>query len=461
MSAQPLGSRRGAIVALVALAACSAEPSAPATPVVPASSTDRSFNKVQCDPNNAGITLPPGFCAVVVADLVMDGAPAAARHMAVTSNGDVFVAINSPSNRNPSFGIVGLRDRDGDGRADEQTRFSPGLGGSGLAWSDGRLYFGANDRVLRFKLGAGQMSPNDNPEIVVSGLPNTGDHISKTVVLADDHRLFVNIGSSGNSCQVQNRVAQSPGIFPCPDLPIRAGVWTFDARGTNQTEADGQHHATGYRNMVALDINPRGGELFGVQQGRDMLFENWPQFFNVEQDAVLPAEELVRVGRGTNNGWPYCFFDAVFEHKKLLAPEYGGNGHLVSGANGIDCSQFNQPLMAFGAHWSPDGMHFYIGKQFPDHYRNGLFVAFHGGFDRAPLPNEGFQVDFVPFGSNGLPSGDREDFADGFANSTGPLPGTAQHRPVGVTEGPDGSLYISDDRGGRIYRVIYVAGRDN
>jgi glucose/arabinose dehydrogenase len=446
---------------LVALAACSTDLSAPRGTLASSATTDRSSGKIQCDADNAGITLPPGFCALVVADLTQNGAAAPARHMAITPNGDIFVAINSPSNRQPAFGIMGLRDHDGDGRADQQTEFSPGLGGSGLAWSEGRLYFGANDRVLRYKLGAGQMEPNGSPEVVVSGLPSTGDHISKTDVVADDHRLFVNVGSSGNACQVQNRVAQSPGVFPCPDLPIRAGVWTFDARGTNQTESSGDHYATGYRNMVALDINPRTGELFGVQHGRDMLFENWPQFFDVQEDAVLPAEEFVRIKRGSNNGWPYCFFDAVFEHKKLLAPEYGGDGHLVSSAKGIDCSQFNQPLVTFGAHWAPNGLHFYTGKQFPDHYRNGAFVAFHGGFDRAPLPNEGFQVDFVPFGSDGAPLGTTEQFANGFAGTAANLPGAALHRPVGVTEGPDGSLFISDDRGGRIYRVMYVGNRGN
>ena len=96
-----------------------------------------------------------------------------------------------------------------------------------------------------------------------------------------------------------------------------------------------------------------------------------------------------------------------------------------------------------------------LGKQFPERYRGGAFVAFHGGFDRAPLPNEGYQVQFVPFGANGMPSGAAETFADGFAGSTGPLPATALHRPVDVTEGPDGSLYVSDDRGGRIYRIIF------
>ena len=144
-----------------------------------------------------------------------------------------------------------------------------------------------------------------------------------------------------------------------------------------------------------LAVHPRTSDLFGVQHGRDMLFENWPQFFTVEEDAVLPAEEFVRITRGSDNGWPYCYFDAVTENKKVLAPEYGGNGQLVSG-NGIDCASYNQPLVTFGAHWAPNGLHFYSGNQFPARYRNGAFVAFHGGFDRAPLPNEGYQVVFVP-----------------------------------------------------------------
>jgi len=449
------------VLALCAcLAGCADSPTAPASgDLSPEIAANRVSERVQCDADNGGITLPAGFCAVVVADVVMDGKPAAARHMAVTPNGDIFVAINSPRNQNPSFGIVGLRDNDGDGRADQRSQFSPGLGGSGLAWDRSELFFGANDRVLRFRLPAGQLTPNGGPETVVSGLPNTGDHISKTVVLTHDRRLFVNIGSSSNSCQVANRQAQSPGIFPCPDLPIRAGVWEFDSRGTNMTEANGRHFATGYRNMVALAINPENDDLYGVQHGRDMLFENWPQFFTVEEDAVLPAEEFVRIRGGSNNGWPYCFFDAVFEHKKVLAPEYGGNGQLVTGPNGIDCASFNQPLETFGAHWAPNGLTFYSGKQFPERYRGGAFVAFHGGFDRAPLPNEGFNVMFVPMGRNGRPSGEPELFADGFAGSAGPLPATAVHRPVGVTVGPDGSLFVSDDKGGRIWRIIFVGER--
>ncbi len=447
-----------AAMLVAALGACAETPTANQEPA-PSPTIDvshRSTDRIQCTPGNGGITLPRGFCAVVVADLVVDGAPARARHMAVTPSGDVFVAINSPGNRQPSTGIIGLRDRNRDGRADEESRFSPGLGGSGIAWGDGELFFGANDRIMRYRLPDGRLTPIGEPETVVSGLPNTGDHISKTVVLTDRHDLFVNIGSASNACQVQNRVAQSPGVFPCPEMPIRAGVWEFDARGTNQTQNDGRRHATGLRNMVALAVNPLDGELYGVQHGRDMLFENWPQFFTQEEDAVLPAEELVRIRRGSDNGWPYCYFDAVRRHRKVLAPEYGGDGKRVTGPNGIDCARFNEPLVSFGAHWAPNGMEFYEGDQFPRRYRNGAFVAFHGGFDRAPLPNEGYQVAFVPFDDKGRASRNWETFADGFAGSDGPLPATAKHRPVGVTEGPDGSLYISDDRGGRIWRVIYT-----
>ena len=448
--------RLGALAPIATIVACADAPLAPGETGRPDGIAEsRGDTRVQCDPGNAGITLPPGFCAVVVADLIVDGRPAAARHLAVTPSGDVFVAINSPRNNQPSTGIIALRDGDGDGRADQEHRFSPGLGGSGLAWDRGRLFFGANDRVLRYRLPAGRLAPIGEPEVVVAGLPSNGDHISKTVVVADQRTLLVNIGSASNACQVANRQAQSPGVFPCPELPVRAGVWEFDASGTDQTRASGRRYATGLRNMVALAINPRDRQLYGVQHGRDMLFENWPQFFTPEEDAVLPSEELIRIRRGSDNGWPYCYHDAVFERRKVLAPEYGGNGSLVVGPQGIDCSTFNQPLVNFGAHWAPNGMHFYQGNQFPDRYRHGAFVAFHGGFDRAPFPNEGYQVAFVPFDRNGQASGDWETFADGFAGSSGPLPATALHRPVGVTEGPDGSLYVSDDRGGRIYRIQY------
>ncbi len=446
----------GLALSLLLIAACSDDD--PAGIVLVTDTTQaalRTPGRARCAADNGGITLPSGFCAIVVADLVVGGQPARARHLVVTPSGDIFVAINSPRNEQPAFGIIGLRDGNGDGIAEQQTQFSPNLGGSGIAWRAAQLYFGANDRILRFRLPAGQLSPIGEPEVVVSGLPSTGDHISKTVVLSGSGTVYVNIGSASNACQVDNRQAQSPGVNPCPDMPIRAGVWAFNAQSTNQTQSNGVHYATGLRNMVALALHPRTNELFGVQHGRDMLFENWPQFFTQQEDAVLPAEELIRITSGTNNGWPYCYYDAVSERKKVLAPEYGGNGQLVSG-NGINCANYNQPLETFGAHWAPNGMHFYNGSQFPTRYRNGAFIAFHGGFDRAPFPNEGYQVMFVPFSASGQPSGNPEAFADGFAGPLTPLPANAKYRPVGVTEGPDGSLYVSDDKGGRIWRIIYT-----
>ncbi|MEO7711659.1 MAG: PQQ-dependent sugar dehydrogenase [Gemmatimonadaceae bacterium] len=454
---------------MTALAACSETPTVPAGPSPSVAAADRKDagddepnaarhrGRVQCDADNGGLTLPPGFCAVVVADNL-----GAARHMAVTPNGDLFVAINQRSPTTPPpFGILALRDVNGDGKADVIQGFNAGKGGSGIEWGNGRLYFGENDRVLRYRLSSGSLMPSGAPAVVVAGLPDIGNHISKTLVLRDERTLFVNIGSATNSCQILDRVAQSPGIFPCPELPIRAGVWVFNPLGTNQTESDGQRFATGYRNMVALDLFPRSHELFGVQHGRDNLFQNWPQFYTAAQGAALPAEEFVHITRGSNNGWPYCYFDAVFHHQKMLAPEYGGDGTKVRGGPGIDCASYNQPLATFGAHWAPNGLHFYAGHQFPRHYRNGAFIAFHGGFNRAPLPNEGFNVTFVPMTKDGRPSGPAEVFADNFAMSSGPLPATAKHRPVGVTEGPDGSVYISDDKGGRIWRVIFVGTHGN
>jgi glucose/arabinose dehydrogenase len=462
-----------------ALAACSDYPTA--TPEVdPLAAAQRGTRPFTCEGDETGLTLPAGFCAIVVADLLDAGQPARARHLAITPSGDIFVAINQTRTFVPTFGIIGLRDTDGDGRADEQSRFSAGLGGSGIAWRDGRLYFGANDRILRYQLPDGQLAPTIvEPEVVVAGLPTTGDHISKTVVLGDARTLFVNIGSATNSCQTPNRTPGVPGAFPCPELPVRAGVWRFDALGTNQVQTDGERWATGVRNGVAIAVNPADGELYGVPHGRDQLFEHWgnPAFFapkdffyTQKDDALLPSEEFVRLSRGSDTGWPYCYYDdsrEVPEHAdkprfrgKVLAPEYGGDGDLVRGTQSdgtvIDCSRMNQPFVNFGAHWAPNGMHFYTGEQFPARYRGGAFVAFHGGFDRAPFPNEGYQVAFVPFHGGGRPASNWETFADNFAQSSGPLPASARHRPVGVTEGPDGSLYVSDDRNGRIFRIVYT-----
>ncbi len=434
----------GAIAGLSALAACSEDDGL----------VNPELDELECDSSNGGIALPSGFCAIIVADLSSGGQPMKARHLAVLPNGDIFVAINPDGNNQPANGIIGLRDTNGDGIADQQTAFSAGLGGNGIAWSDGALYFGANDRVLRFTLPEGQLTPTGEPVTVVTGLPASGDHVAKTVVVSGSS-LFVNIGSASNSCQQQNREVESPGVFPCPELSERAGIWRFNTDGTNQTGGTATRYAQGYRNMVALAINPADDALYGVQHGRDNLFSNWGDLFTAEESAELPSEEFVRISQGSNNGWPYCYHDALNGNKKVLAPEYGGDGERVTNGGGIDCATSNQPLATFKAHYAPNGLLFYNGTMFPSRYRSGIFVAMHGSHNRSPLANDGFNVTFQPLGANSAASGAAETFADGFDGGGAPLPAQAEHRPVGLAVGPDGSLYVTDDAGGRIWRIIY------
>jgi acetyl esterase/lipase/glucose/arabinose dehydrogenase len=404
-----------------------------------------------CDPSNGGITLPDGFCATVFADGLTN-----ARQVTVGDDGEVFVAISDARDGSTKGGIVKLTDSDGDGHADYTKRFGDG-GGNGIHYHDRWLYFAMNDRIVRYRDSEkprdwsgnhGYVDIAHTPyETLVTGLPADGDHVSKTVVVQGD-RMLVNIGSASNACQVENRKVKSPGVDPCAELGTRAGVWEFSASKLNQTQADGVRFATGLRNMVALDLSP-AGELFGVQNGRDQLYENWPDRFTLEDDLVLPAEEMFLIERDRDYGWPYCYFDAE-QNKKVLAPEYGGDGNEQG-----RCASAGRPVETFPAHWAPLSMLLTEGKPFPEPYRNGAFVAFHGSrFDPASQPEgPGYNVAFVPF-VNGRPSGDWSIFADGFASTDTGLPASAAHRPLGLAVGRDGALYITDDRGGRVWRVI-------
>jgi glucose/arabinose dehydrogenase len=416
-----------ALTLLLSLAACH-DAGTGASPVIP------------CDPDNGGLSLPPGFCAVVVARAV-----GTARHLAVRPNGDVYVAVDNSATATGA--VLALRDTDGDGHADVQERFGP-TGGNGIAWQGTSLYFAPNDRVLRYEFSGNALLPTSGPVTVVAGLPADGEHVRKTVVPDQSGGLFVNIGSATDACQVVNRIPLSPGVFPCSELGIRAGVWRFNANGTGQSQADGVRFASELRNMNALALDPADGVLYGVQNGRDFLSLYWPGLFTLQDHVVLPAEELLRIDQGKLYGWPYCFFDAL-KNVKLLNPEYGGDGSLVG-----MCQDRERPVVAFPAHWAPLGMLFYTGSQFPAEYAGGLFVAFHGSQPAPPAPGGGFVVTFLPW-RNGGPSGTYRVFADGFAAGTFTVAGAA-HRAVGLAQGPDGSLYVSDDQAGWIWRVSYV-----
>jgi glucose/arabinose dehydrogenase len=182
---------------------------------------------------------------------------------------------------------------------------------------------------------------------------------------------------------------------------------------------------------------------------RDQLDTLWPEKFTAEDNATRPAEPMYRADPGSNFGWPFCFFDYT-QQKLVLNPEYGGDGKTVG-----RCSQFTNPIASFPAHWAPVDLMFYSGSQFPAKYKGGALIAFHGSWNRAPLPQAPGSVAFQPF-ANGKPSGKYEIFASGFAGKADITnPNDALARPDGLAQAPDGSLFISDSQKGTIWHVFY------
>lgn len=404
--------------------------------VVACSSAAHSSAAPDCPEDNAGLTLPAGFCAKVAAEGL-----GPVRHLVVTEAGDVLAAV-----RGNDGGVVALRDIDGDGRLERQGSFGPG-GGSGIALNGGYLYFATDDAVVRWAWTADQLVPAGAPDTVAHGLLNRRQHAAKGIAVGPGGALYVNIGAPSNSCQEADRQPGVPGRDPCELLEVSGGIWRFAAGGQRQSQADGERFATGLRNTLALAIEPATGALYGVQHGRDDLHRLWPDLYTEAQNTELPAEELFRIERGGDYGWPYCYYDPA-QRKKVLSPEYGGDGRQVG-----RCASARDPEVAFPAHWAPNGLVFYAGTQFPESYRGGAFVAFHGSWNRSPV-QAGYNVVFAPF-RNGRAVGTYEVFARGFAREDLATSRDASHRPTGLAVGPDGSLYVSDDRGGRIYRITY------
>lgn len=407
-----------------------------------------------CANDNGGLTLPAGFCATVFADSLGH-----ARHLSVAPNGTVYVNTWSGryyGNDTPPAGgfLLALRDTTGDGRADVIARFgdsvqSGGRGGTGIALYSGAVYAESNDKILRYALSEESLVPNAAPAVVVDSLPLTGDHPQHNFAIDSSGGLYVNLGSATNACQIENRTLASRGHQPCTELETRGGIWRYDANATSQHFSPAQRYATGIRNAVGIAVDSTGLGLYATQHGRDQLAENWPKLYQPLQGANLPAEELLRVEQGADYGWPECYFDST-QSKRVLAPEYGGDGGTAIGP----CDTKRVPLAIFPAHWAPNDLDFYYGDLFPARYRGGAFIAFHGSWNRAPSPQEGYNVVFVPF-AGGKPSGPYEVFADGFAGAV-KAPGQAAHRPAGLAVGPNGELYIADDARGRIWRVAYV-----
>lgn len=390
--------------------------------------------------DNAGLTLPASFSAVKVTSGL-----GRARHIVAAPNGDIFVKLDKLKD---GKGIYQLHDSNGDGVADTQTGFG-NFTGTGIAIKNGYLYASSNTEVFRYKLDEKTGKVDEaSVQTIVKGLWDKHQHESKSLALDNDGNLYVNIGAPSNCCQVKDREKGSPGMDPCPILDSAGGIWQFKADKLNQGYGDGVRYATGLRNVVGLDWNTEVNDLYVMQHGRDMLFQFYPELYSPKDGAENPAEEMFRLKKGADCGWPYCYYDNA-KQAKLLNPEYGGDRNKTG-----RCDMKTKSIVQFPGHLAPNGLLFYTGNQFPEKYKNGAFIAFHGSWNRSPEPQAGYFVVFVPF-KDGMPSGKWEVFADGFAGAN---INRAQYRPCGLAQDKEGNLFVSDDSNGSIWKISYKKG---
>lgn len=385
------------------------------------------------------IKLPERFTYTVFADTL-----GRARHLVVSEKGDVFVKLEKLKNGN---GIYQLKDQNGDGIADSYKGFG-NYTGTGIGINNGYLYASSDEGVYRYKMINNEVEDPSGAEKIVTGLVNKNQHASKSITFDKQGNIYVNIGAPSNACQVQDRRKGSPGMMPCPILDSAGGIWKFKSDLALQSYNNGLRYATGLRNVVGLDWNNEVNDLYAMQHGRDMLYQFYPDLFTQQEGAVNPAEEMFRLKQGSDAGWPYCYFDNG-KQQKLLNPEYGGDRNKVG-----QCVDKTKSVIQFPGHMAPNALLFYTGNMFPSKYKNGAFIAFHGSWNRSPEPQEGYFVVFVPL-KDGMPAGDWEIFADGFAGEK-KNPGAAAYRPTGLAQGPDGALYVSDDQKGRIWKISYT-----
>jgi glucose/arabinose dehydrogenase len=299
--------------------------------------------------------------------------------------------------------IVRLPDRDRDGLADGVEVVAGQLNNpSSIAFfEDGSLYVGETTRILRLS-GPDARGTMTKVEVVIDGLPS-GGHNTRTVLFSPDWRwLYVSVGSSCNVC--------------IEDDPRRAAIVRYTPDGGNETI-----FATGLRNAVGIAFRPGTNELWATNNGRDWLGDD------------QPPETVYRVEEGEDAGWPRCHAG------RIVDPDYGASGA---------CAGVSTPEVEMQAHSAPLGLTFYAGEQFPTAYQGDLFVAFHGSWNRT-VPT-GYKVVRIPM--QGDTPGPVEDFAVGWLREDGSQWG----RPVDLATGADGSLYVSDDGEGRIYRIYYA-----
>ncbi|MDT8307705.1 MAG: sorbosone dehydrogenase family protein [Anaerolineae bacterium] len=344
----------------------------------------------------AAVAVPDGFSAAVYAEGLQGP-----RFMALGPDGMIYVAERGAGN------IVRLVDADGDGRAEGTEVFAAELDNPhSLVYHEGAWYVGVPTGVVRLQDADGD-GVAELREAVVDDIPGDGNHRTRTVLFLPDGRMVLSVGSTCNVCVEED--------------PRRAAVLVYDG----PDGANGRILASGLRNAVGLALRPETGELWATNNGRDFMGDD------------LPPENVYVVRDGADYGWPACHSGDIVD------PEFGEPGA---------CEDVEQPVVAMQAHSAPLGLTFYDGEMFPPEYRGDLFIAFHGSWNRS-VPT-GYKVVRLPF-EDGEPADEVVDFATGWLDVER---NAVDGRPVDVLVGADGALYVSDDKGGFIYRISYEEG---
>ena len=390
------------------------------------------------EPDN--LVLPAGFHASVVAEGL-----GPVRHLAVRDNGDIYVSTSHRRDQ-PSAGIIALR-LGPDHKAAQIEHFSTIDQGTGIRVYKGALYAASGSGIYRFALDGNGLVPGASPEIVVDGL-SPGNH---PIAFDGKGSLFVSLDGGGNICTDPNapKGGKPVGLNPCPNLAVKGGVWRFDDTKPGQKFSDGEHYATGIRSSSSLDWH-QGDALYSAMHGRDGTHAAFPEFVSASDDDAIP-DEMFRVVKDTDMGWPYTYYDGA-RKLRLVSPEYGGDGKTSPAGAG-----YATPAAAFQPRPAVLDLAFYNASRFPQKYRGGAFLAMHGSESGAVFAEGqgGYDVMFVPFTGNR--TGTPIVFADGFAGASpgDKAPQKAAYRPVGIAVGTDGALYVADSNKGRIWRISY------